>query len=622
MGKTKYAVSEKIPLDGGVDEYHDTTEVAKNRKLSAVDIHIDGGKLRKRPGVRAWSTAYFDRRDGFHEYIDQNGVARLLVAYSGGVVQVDESNITGLDSGLTHEKLTFQTYRGRCYYNGANTQRKITNTSAARIGIAAPTMALEVSASGLAGNLTGTYYYKFTYVIEESGIKVWESDPSPISNAATITGKKGVFALSGSSHADYITQLAADTRINRIYVYRTTAGGSVFQLVDDWETTPDLILNGITENIADANLGALLETNHGEPTQGTICQGASNRMFWIDGNKIRHSELAYTESYLEYSEPTSFVELPGHGVGTGLKAVYNKETDQEHLYAFQKDTVNILPGADPLQSLVTLSTVRGCVAQETIVEWKGMPVFLSNQKTVEVVMGGRLVDITSRNIPKSMSGLKSQDEATAGLLFGDYYALCCQSDIEKPYNNQIWVCDLRTVREVKPGVADATWFKWSLNAAYILERKDGTVLMLDSQKGRIFELSLSQHEDSDEYNVKTQIAAKWRTKDFTFNLFARFHPRVLILKGKQKDDLTVTPHYGDEYGDSSSTTMSADVGTPFIMGQSVMGSQLTQVPLRIEGTIPGEAVGIWCGFEFEKSNYDDFFELAYMQFSYVIFQRF
>ena len=606
-GKFSHGLSGVIPLDGGVDEYHDPIEVADNRKLSAVNIHIDGGKLKKRPGRALWSSVAFPATfQGVHEYVDANGVERVLVACDGDIKEVDATSATDRDTGLTAEKLRFQTYRGRCWYNGATTQRKITETTAARVGVVAPTGAPTVTHDST--GLTGAYLWKYTFVIEVGGVKYWESDPSP-ALAHTLANENALIACDAS----------ADTRVTHRYVYRTTAGGSLYQYAG--KIADNLAASTFDDTVADAALGAVLETNHGVPEQGQICQGANERMFWIDDDKLRWSEMAHTEAYLEYQEATNFKELPKYGLGTGLRAVYNVNAAKEDLYVFQLDSTNILSGADPNTPLHTLNSQRGCISHDTIVEWNGSPIFLTNQKTVEIVIGGRLVDITSRNIPVSMAKLITPADASAGLLWGNYYALCCRTDNTKGYNDQVWICDLRTVREVQPGQADATWYRWDVDAQYIMERKDGTILVFDNNAKSVFTLGTSNYADTDADGVTSAIEATWQTKDFTKGLHARLHPRTLVIKGRQMGVLQVTPYYGNNYRGTDVTVFSTSGGSVFVMGQSLMGSRVTHIPLKIEGKIPSSIVGAWVSFLFTKSVTDNYFELTQMQYSYTLYQR-
>lgn len=603
-GITKRGSSGFIPFDGGIDEYHDPIEVAKNRKLAAKDIHIEGGKLTYRPGRRLYGPTFDDVFLGVHEYIDEDGTSHLLVASNGYIYEVDGSTKTARDSGLTEESIVFNTYRGRCRYNGATTQRKITKTVSDRIGVAKPTNVPTATYGGT--GLTGNYAWAYTFVIEVDGVRVWESNPSPM---LQYTLSNQVATLKGDA--------SADSRVNARYFYRTTAGGSTFKYTG--RIGDNVALSTLTDSTTDANLTDLLEETHGVPAQATISEGSNDRIYSIDGNLLRWTELAYTESYLEYQQPSSFKELPNVGVGTGLKAMYNIQAARDDLYIFQNDSTHILPQADPNQPIYTLNNHKGCVQHETIVEYNNKLFFLSNKNTVEMISGGKVIDISSRNIPVSMKNITNPEYSKGALIFDKFYALSCRTDNSKLYNNMVYVCDLSTVVEVQDGLADATWFIWEINAEYLIQKSDGTLLAFDNDSKRIFEYSKSYKNDENFDSSTTEITATWRQPMFTKGMFSRIKPHLLSIKGKQVGTIGLSYYYNEKTLTSSKDITGGNISRA---GTAVAGvARASLIPDISVAPVSQLIAGEMIGFGFEKIGGDDYFELVGYEFTYTLFNR-
>lgn len=608
-GMTKRKATPWIPLDGGVDEYHDSFRMDDNRLQSAVNVHIQDGKLMRRPAKRLFNSAFASGFNGVHEYIDSDGSARLLVASGGTVYEVDSVNKTARDT-VTDELLRFSTFRNVCYYNGANTQRKIIKTTASRIGIVAPSSAPTLGTTGT--GLTGSYGYKYTYAIEDSGVLKWESNPSP-GASVTLTNQSGTVQCSAS----------ADSRVTHRYIYRTTAGGAIYAYVG--KIADNLAGSTFTDNVGDALLGAMLETNHGSPVSGTICVGCNERLFWIVAEKLAHSEQAHTDSYLEYQQPVDYFHyLTKGGLGTGIKPLYNANTGREDLIVFQGRTMHVLPSGDALQPLVTISQSIGCVQHDTIAEYRGGLVFLSSDYRVQYYTGGRILDISSRNWPVSLGAGLDLSNCRGSVIFGHYYALTMRNDATKIYKNCVWVCDLNTVKlsEDDPNFAVATWFRWDIEAEYLIERADGTVLAFDNLNNQIWSLIFTSQQDEDlAGGTYTPIAGDAKTKRFNFGLFSRFRANMLRIKGTQSQAITVNLGYGDEYSSEASSVSAVKGGYQFIMGTNVMGDRTSTIASQVEASLPVQVAGNWIEFSFSKSLVDEVFYISGIQFSRTVFER-
>lgn len=600
-----------IGLDGGVDEFHHSTDVANNRCVSMSNYHIDGGKLLIRPRKKLWSVTFDNKFYGAAEYVDTTNTSYLFVASNGHLYNVSSSSKTVIDSDLTREELHFISHRGRCWFNGANTQRKISSLTASRVGVVAPETKPTVAQAGT--GLTGSYAWKYTYVIKESGVKVWESDPSPVSDSKSLSNEGATITPAASG----------DSRVNARRIYRTSAGGAVYQYEGEIDNNTD----GATfssGSVTDANLGDIIETNHGVPDTGEFSEGCNERIFRLKNSYLYYSEQAHTEAYQEYQKTTNFKELPGNGKGTGIKRLSNTNTGREDLFVFQEKMISYLPDGDPNQPLITLNNKVGCKQHDTIKEYDKGLIFLSSEKSVCYLIGGRVIDISTRSIPVSLENALTQEYCRAEIIFSHYYAITTRNTHGRLWNDKTWICDLRTIKEVENGMADAVWYSWSIAADYLLTRQDGTVLAFDNNNCRIWELTFDESQDDTIAGGHETVTATRRWKDWGGDTpLMTKAPAQIVVTGKQQRNLAIDCYYGSDFegGGASGLTMTrAEGGAVFIMGVSVMGSPTTQMPRKMTGSIPGDVVGNYVSFSFNKTTQDDFFELTGFVFTYNAFQ--
>lgn len=489
MSTIRKNISPFIPLDGGVDEYYIAAAVKNNRLRGygkTMNIFIDNGRILKRPGYQLFGPYLYDKCYGLHEYIDPDGNARLLIVGKQKIWEITDKTLTERDSGLYEEILHLHTHRGRCWINGSNTQRKITGTTAARVGIEAPETAPTVAETGTSG-LTGDYGFKYTFVIKESGVKVWESNPS---TATSLVVSNKNFLITPA--------ISGDSRVNCRRIYRTAESGNLYQ--EDGDIDDNTEGSTYTSSQADATLGSILEENHGVPVQGVVSEGCNERMFWLinSGSKARlyWSESAYTEPYQEYQQSTNYRELPSDGKGIWIKRLYNPNTLREDLYIGQETGIHILPGGDPNIGIANVSRAVGGTSQANVVQYGNSLVFLSNKNTVYQIKGGRLIDLSNRNIVKSISKFyETATSSKAGLIYDHYYALSGKNTPGAYHQDIVWICDLRTIKEYNEGYAIATWFPWDLPLSYILQRNDGTVIAYNEYIQRLIQLSFTNNKD-------------------------------------------------------------------------------------------------------------------------------
>jgi hypothetical protein len=517
-------------VDGGVDEYHDSAMIGNNRLQSAMNIHIDGGKVIPRPGRKLWCSAFDDVFQGVTRYIDEDGVSRVVVA-SGGVLWEVDGNTKSSLGEVAREALSFHTLRGRCFLNGSETQKKLRRGVLSNIGLSAPDTA-PVAADGGVGALTGSYAYRVTFgIVDSDGNLEYESNPSPVSNSISISSRKVALTI----------PVSGDSRVNARYIYRTSASGAKYyeegEVLDNSTTTWE------SSSVSDAALGDEVEYTHGVPVFASVAEGCNERQFWMIGSELYYSEAAHTNAYLEYQKSTSRYSLPNAGRGVGMRRLYNPNTGREDLYVFQESAINILFGGDPNQPLYSLTRNIGLKSNSTIVEYNGALHFLTNKGTIGAVTGGRYIDVSTRNCGKSIKALLSQENCHAALIFDHYYAITGRNTASKLYNTVVWVCDLRTATEVQNGMMDAVWYPWQMDAEYLLQLDNNTVLAFDNRSRAVFALSFEYKRDEDVNGAKSPIEWNLRVKNwFGDSLYVLKQPRMLAIKGRFQRSFSVIPY--------------------------------------------------------------------------------
>ncbi len=610
MQKAKYHLY--VELDGGVDQYHDAIELANNKMQSCNNVHIDGGTLFKRPGKKPWGSQLSSPINGLYEYIDRDGSAKILVASGVELIEHSLSSSTVIDT-IGNEKIYFHTLRGICFYNGATTQRKLNGSTVGVVGIASPVSAATVAA-GAAGVLTGSYAVVVTYITDDD----LESNPSAASNSVTLASEK----LSISS-----IPISPDSRVNGRKIYRTTAGGANYFLIG---TINDNTTTVYTDNTPDAQLTELVQRNHGQPEQGEISESANDRQFWIDGSKLRFSEIAQTDAYVEYQKSTSFIEIPGKGEVKGIKALYNQNTEREDLYIFSEDSICMLPQADPNSPIVRITENIGLLQQNTITEYKNWLIFMDNENAVNMMLGRRIINISRRSTPTSLSAALSKGNCSANIIFDHYYALTTREQKGKLYNTKTWLCDMKTIFEVQLDQADAVWFPYEINAQYLLQRADGTVLFADTNDKQIYQLSLDFKRDTEVNGSLTDWITQFRTKDFLGNsLQVRKQARCLSVKAKLQRSLLVRPYAFSDKDKSISTIVPVEQAA--VAGVSVAGSVGTITKDELEVAIDSDMIGNALSFEFFSGylnaggkvvgHEDNFFAFDGFDFTYKMMAR-
>lgn len=200
---------------------------------------------------------------------------------------------------------------------------KIVDSTVSIWGLNAPTIAPTLALSGT--GLTGTYYFKYTYVVKVGATLIHESNPSPVSLATSPADQ--------SVEVTYTTP--SDSQVTHIRIYRTLTDQTA-DFYYDGEI--EVGLGAYTTSVADSALGSQVEVDNDPPLDGIVAiagPGAYNNLFIGIGNKVYFSKPA---------RPESFPALYYNEIGTPYFPIQALVDWGGLLYVFTKDGVYYLQG--------------------------------------------------------------------------------------------------------------------------------------------------------------------------------------------------------------------------------------------------------------------------------------
>lgn len=237
----------------------------------------------------------------------------MFFNYGTKLSQTDENgSATLIASGFTNNEIfDFVSYGDLSYAgNGEDDNIVISGTDTRIWGIAAPTSPPTV-AVGAAGVLSGDYLYKYAYV---------NSSNSHISN-----GSSSSATVSPSSQKVDLSNIgtSSDPQVDKIYIYRTTAGGSTFLFVAE-------INNGTTaytDNTADADLGTTqAPTDNNTPPVNFLYMEEWDGVIWGVGKN----------STVLYRTNTEFETVTGEGLPEESFGTFNFIDYRTLIYGIRK----------------------------------------------------------------------------------------------------------------------------------------------------------------------------------------------------------------------------------------------------------------------------------------------
>jgi hypothetical protein len=166
----------------------------------------------------------------------------------------------------------------------------------------------------------------------------------------------------------------------------------------------------------------------------------------------------------------------------------------------------------------------------------------------------------------------------------------------------------------------------------MVRRRDGTLMMFDSNKKRVYEVKESYLTDfTYAYSPSPGIDYPAETLNIVSTVRGMLHfgdtlpvmkrPIMVLIRGKFQRNMYVTLYIWDDSSVNASAAIPlATIETAFVAGQSVMGSQTTTLINLLEAGIP-LCVANRFFFQFESREVDQYFAFTGYQFTYQAGQR-
>ena len=229
--------------------------------------------------------------------------------------------------------------------------KKVEGSTVTNWGISVPNNVPTVALSGT--GITGTYYYRYTYLRKNGSVIVAESNPSSASTVASPSNQT----------VDVSWTASGDSQVTHVRLYRTLTG--TLAASNDYYYLAEIAVGTTTyaDSINDTGLGGLVELDNDIPPATGLTSitgpGAYDTMFIATGNAVYFSKVGRPESF-----PADYYFY----VGTTNDTIYALVDWAGLIYMFTKTAVYLLQGTNPdtFYPVKTMAS-RGLAAKRAIV---------------------------------------------------------------------------------------------------------------------------------------------------------------------------------------------------------------------------------------------------------------
>ncbi len=204
--------------------------------------------LIRRPAFTKYCTTAFGSSDyplNYYSFQNLSGTIYTLVDTPTTVYTFDTSNLTNILTKGTTNQTYFQKVGSTLYFCNGTDVKKWNGSTTTNWGIATPATAATLSFS--AGSLSPRSGYTYVYVFKNNSTQ-HISTSSPVSASTGVQTSKNI-GLSGSR--------STDPQVDKIDIYRTTDGGSVFYYLATINN-PGAGTWSYTDSTADSGLNTFL----------------------------------------------------------------------------------------------------------------------------------------------------------------------------------------------------------------------------------------------------------------------------------------------------------------------------------------------------------------------------
>ena len=373
----------------------------------------------------------------YRYYKNSDSTKKLIISYEttlklGNDTAGTFANIkTGLTTDLFHY---FLTYKDLCFIgNGTDANMCYDGTTVEEMGVpvpTAPTLAL-----GAAGVLTGAYYYKVIYQIDDyqdGNASVASAVINPSAQKVTVT-----------------IPVSANTRVTDRKIYRTLKGGSVYY---ELTTVADNTTLTYTDNTEDGDLGTTqAPSDYSGPGVYTQPSLHRSRVWWV-GNSTYKSRVIFCDvrsgtSYPDVYPALNFLDI-GKDDGDTLLACVEDNFGQQ--MAIKQNSIRKIhtDSTDPKGwEIGRVISVQGCCAKKTIVPTPYGIIYLTRygeSKKRLVVFNGQTLEGKWDDIEPILTSIKENrlDEITGWYHNGSYHLAYADPESGNIYNDRELIIDL------------------------------------------------------------------------------------------------------------------------------------------------------------------------------------
>jgi hypothetical protein len=410
--------------------------------------------------------------------------------------------------------------------NGTDVGQVYNGTAVHDIGYPVPTSNCSVAKNGTAGGLEAKlYYYKVTYYYEDGESNECVADVS-------ITPDAGQSVMLSS------IPVSADSRVTQRRIYRTQGGLLTYKLltvISDNTTTTFL------DSLADASMGADIETDNEIPPLYDFAVNHKGRMWFAKGTTLYYSKALHPEAV-----PDNYYWDIGKNDGDVITAI---KVNLGSLVIFKNYSTWVISGDLPTGTtadmvLNQVNPTLGCIHANTIAHagndllflapnlgvFRLHRIILSTSDSMDAQPISDKISTTINNLNKTYLNL-----ACAESYNHKYYLAVPSTNVEE--NDICMVLDLRNMnpeneRTIRWTIYDNYKFA---NLILYLDSSGEHLYGLSNIEGYAYELEKGTNDNG------ALIEAYAVTKNYDLGSFLQLKvPRLLAVQGRASEDYEFT----------------------------------------------------------------------------------
>ena len=295
--KRVYPGPGKIIFDGGKNNKFEKSIIEDNESPDCLNVEFDAGSVGTRGGFVKVNTASVGSfvGDGVYTRHGTNNAETMVAFWNGTGYTLNGTSFVTIGSAQSvftaGTRVACAQQENHAFFgNGGVIPYKYNGTDWTRHGVYPPSMTVTAH-TGAAGNPTGAYQYKITYINSQSV----EGNPSTALGTFTVTNQKISLVCLPIAPQSW--------GVSARRIYRTVTSGSTFLRV---ATISDNTTTTYLDDTADASLGAQVSTDKGVPPLYRAIIYHQRRLFMLADDGL----LWYTDLDEPYTVNTATNFIP------------------------------------------------------------------------------------------------------------------------------------------------------------------------------------------------------------------------------------------------------------------------------------------------------------------------